>query len=81
MNLTRCSVNELEKCGSVTITFTNMRRVCVPCYKFEECNGFTKQLGVGRKWLSLELRRKQYTMNGQYRVFLRWVFYDFMHLK
>lgn len=59
-----------------------MRRVCVLCDKFEECNGFTKELGVGRKWLSLELGRKQYTMkNRQYRVFLCWVFYDFIHLK
>lgn len=82
MNVTRCRVNELEKCGSVTITFTNMRRVCVLSDKFEECNGFTKELGARRKWLSLELGRKQYTRkNRQYRVFLRWVFYDFMHLK
>lgn len=55
VNFTRCSVNELEKCGSVTITFTNMRRVCVLCDEFEECNRFIKELGGRRKWLSLEL--------------------------
>lgn len=80
MNLSRCSGNELEKCGSVTTTFTNMRRVCVLCDKFKQCNGFTKELGVGRKWLSLELGRKQYTMkNKQYRVFVG--YFDFMYLK
>jgi len=32
----------------VTITFTNIRRLCALLNKFEGCEGFIKELGAGK---------------------------------
>lgn len=47
-NRTSYGVDVLEKHGSVTMTFTNMRRLCVLFNQFEDCQGFTKELGDGQ---------------------------------
>ena len=48
INRTSYGVQVSEKHDSVTITFTNMRRLCALFNKFEECDGFTKELGAGK---------------------------------
>ena len=48
VNLTRFGVGVLEQPYSVTITFSSMRRLCALINKFEDCQGFTKKLGVGK---------------------------------
>ena len=37
-----------EKPGSVTITFTNIRRLCALFNTFEDCEAFTKELAAGK---------------------------------
>ena len=41
-------VDVSERPGSVTITFTNMRRLCALFNKFEDYEAFTKELGAGK---------------------------------
>ena len=48
VNRTSYGVDVSEKPGSVTITFTNMRRLCALFNKFEDCEAFTKELGAGK---------------------------------
>lgn len=48
VNLTRFGVDVLEQPYSVTITFSSMKRLCALFNKFEDCQGFTKKLGVGK---------------------------------
>ena len=48
VNHTSYGVDVLQKPGSVTITFTNMRRLCALFNKFEDCEGFIKDLGTGK---------------------------------
>ena len=37
-----------DKPGSVTITFSSLRRLCNLFNQFEDCGGFRKQLGEGK---------------------------------
>lgn len=37
----------------MTITFTNMRRMCALFNKFEDCKGFAKELGAGKGLVKL----------------------------
>ena len=48
VNLSRFGVDVLEQPYSVTITFSSMSRLCALFNKFEDCQGFTKKLGVGK---------------------------------
>lgn len=48
VNRTSYGVEVLQEPGSVTITFTNMRRLCALFNKFEDCEGFIKDLGTGK---------------------------------
>ena len=48
VNRTSYGVDVSEKAGSVTITFSNMRRLCALFNKFEDCKAFTKELGAGK---------------------------------
>lgn len=48
VNRTSYGVDVSEKAGSVTITFSNMRRLCALFNKFEDCEAFTKELGAGK---------------------------------
>jgi len=48
VNRTSYGVEVSQKPGSVTITFTNMRRLCALFNKFEDCEGFIKDLGTGK---------------------------------
>ena len=41
-------VDVSEKPGSVTITFTKMRRLCALFNKFKDLEAFTKELGAGK---------------------------------
>ena len=48
VNRTSYGVFFSEKPGSVTITFTNIRRLCALFDKFEDCEAFTKELTAGK---------------------------------
>lgn len=50
---TRYGVQVEEKPGSVTITFFSLRRLCHLFDQFEDCGGFTKQLGEGKGQVKL----------------------------
>ena len=46
VNRTSYGIDVSEKPGSVTITFTNMRRLCALFNKFEDSEAFTKELAA-----------------------------------
>lgn len=48
LGLTRYGLEVEEKPGSVTITFSSLRRLCHLFEKFMDCGGFIKQLGEGK---------------------------------
>lgn len=48
VNRTSYGVDVLEKPSSVTVTFTNKRRLCALFNKFEDCEAFTKDLGAAK---------------------------------
>lgn len=48
VNCISYGVDVLEKFGLVIIIFINMRRLCVLFNKFEDCEVFIKELGVGK---------------------------------
>ena len=68
VNLTRFGVDVLEQPYSVTITFSSMRRLCALFNKFEDCQGFTKKLGVGKGEVKLIVdERKNGIMKYKYK--------------
>ena len=50
LGLTRFGIDTL---GSVTITFSNLRRLSYLYDQFQDCGGFRKQLGKGKERQSL----------------------------
>ena len=48
INRTSYGLDVLEKPGLVTITFTNLRKVCALFNKFKDCEGFENDLGAGK---------------------------------
>ena len=60
VNRTSYGVDVLEKPGSVTMTFTNMRRLCVLFSQFEDCQGFTKELGGGKGVIKLIINDRKH---------------------
>lgn len=46
INCISYGLDVLEKFGLVIRIFLNLRRVCVLFNKFEDCEGFVKELGV-----------------------------------
>ena len=48
LGITRYGIEVENKPGSVTITFSSLRRLCNLFDQFEDCGGFKKQLGEGK---------------------------------
>ena len=60
VNLSRFGVDVLEQPYSVTITFSSMSRLCALFNKFEDCQGFTNKLGVGKGEVKLIVDDRKY---------------------